>query len=229
MLESLAQGGPQRTAVADGCTGRPFQPRADFRMGQLEHQIVRPQAGNIDGGVKPFERVIEIVREKNGLQLALLQHLPGPVVCGHRLGRGVVQGLPVVRRDPIAVEAEKLAGDLQQPAVLNRVLQRRQIGKQPLAFLFGIQARLFDLLFGHAGRVGEFRVVVIAQNIGRRRRRRLEGVDVRVGIDQDDRIQLLKQALSECVGHGVHQPFRERNARRTSRARTLASPPLFRV
>lgn len=100
-----------------------------------------------------------------------------------------VDGLPVVEREPLAVETEELPQHLDQPTVLDRVLQRLQVLDQAPHFLAWRKLRLLDRLAGEAGRMSQLRVVVIAEHVGERGRRRRERVDVRMRIDDDERVE----------------------------------------
>ena len=75
------------------------------------------------------------------------------------------------------------------------------MGDQTRHLLTRRQTRLLDVGFRHAGRVGQFRVIVIAQDIGERRRGGSMRIDVRVRIDEDQRIQFGEQPLSKFNGH----------------------------
>ncbi len=44
---------------------------------QVEHQIVRPQAGDVDAGVEAFQRIVEVVGQKHRFQFADPQHFVG--------------------------------------------------------------------------------------------------------------------------------------------------------
>ncbi len=96
---------------------------------------------------------------------------------------GVPQRVGVGGVDALALKAEEGAGNLQKPAVLCRVVEAIHVGEDgadALARLnIGGERRLV-----HAGGVGQFGVVVIAQNVVERARRRTVRVDVRVRIEK---------------------------------------------
>ena len=97
---------------------------------QLEHQVVRPQTGDELLGVPAFERVVEIVGQEDGLELRPVPDLlvPRRPVAGP-LGP-VVELLDGVRRDPIVGKSVKRAGDLQQPRVLDGIVNLVQVLRQ---------------------------------------------------------------------------------------------------
>ena len=47
----------------------PRQTVTHARRPQMENQIIRSQAGYVDAGIPPGERIVEIVRQKYGFQL----------------------------------------------------------------------------------------------------------------------------------------------------------------
>ena len=203
MLEQVRHRLTQRRHVPNRRPGESLQPFAHFGFRQVKHQIVRPQAGDVDPGVEALERIVELVGQEDRRQLTLLQDLLRPVGLRQIGFRRIVHGFPVVHGNPLAVEPEELAGDFDQPTVLGRVFDRAEVGHQPLAFFPRIQIRRFDLPFGHARGMGQFRVVMVTQNVGQRPGRGSQGVDVRVRIGQRQAVQFGKQPIAKCCGHGA--------------------------
>ena len=192
MFEQLADG-LAYFRRATGFAARGFsQSGTYFRLSQMKHQVVSAQAGDIQLGVKARERIVEIVGEKDRLQPALLQYLRGPVGREHFRRRRIVERFPVVGRHAIVGKTEQRAGHLDEPAVLNRVIEWHQVLDQPADFLFRIEPRLFDARLGHAGRVGQLGVVMIAEHIGQRLRGWRVRIDVRMRIDEDQPIQFIE-------------------------------------
>ena len=216
MLEQLADGLPQRGGVFHRYAAGLLQPLVHARLGQVKHQIVGPQAGDVHVGVEAGQRVVEVVGQKHGFELRFAQHTARPIGLGHPLLGGIVQRFPILRRQPVVREAEERLGHFDEPTVLDRVLQRPHAGHQPADLFLGGKPRLFDLLLRHPGRVGQLGVVVIAQDVGQRRGSRLQRVDVRVRIDQDERIELVEQPLAKSLGHELRFLFQIIEQRRIS-------------
>ena len=153
--------------------------------------------------IPAFQRIVKVVGQQHRLELALPQDLLRPVRRTHLLHGRVVKGLPVVERDVVVREPKERLRNVDEPAVLNRVLQRLEMRDQSPHFFARIEIRHFDVLLGHAGRVGQFRVVVIAQDVRQRAGCRLMRIDVRMRIDQHDRIEFVEQPLPQRLRHAT--------------------------
>ena len=63
---------------------------------QVKHEVVGSQTGDVDAGVETLERIVEIVGQKDRLQLARSQHLSRPVRLAHSSAAVIVESFPVV-------------------------------------------------------------------------------------------------------------------------------------
>src|SRR5262245_43547347 len=99
MFEKLANRGPQRRSIPEVSVRRLFEPLAGFRFAEMENQVVGSEAGDIAFGIEAGERIIEIVREKYGIELRAIEHLLLPVGLGQFLVRSVVERFPIAPRD----------------------------------------------------------------------------------------------------------------------------------
>ena len=203
MFEQGAHGAAQVRGVVKGDPSRSFQAPAHRRIGKAENQIVGPEAGDVELRVEPLQGVVEVAGQKHPPEPAPPEHVLFPGLRGHEALRRLVDRLPVVRRDPVPVEAEQRLGHLHQPTVLHRVLHRPQMGDQPRRLFSGSDIGVLDLLSGHAGGMGQLRVVVIPQDVGQRLGSGPVRVDVGVRVDEPHRIQLLKDPVSQFQGHDL--------------------------
>ena len=88
MVKQTAHRGPQGTDVADGQTARPVQTLPHLPLREAEHEVIGPQARNVDVRVKTLQRVVELVGQKHRLQPALVEHLLRPIGAPHPFRRG---------------------------------------------------------------------------------------------------------------------------------------------
>ncbi len=188
MLETLLQRSPK-------CAQRPrqrhpaalLQPGPHLGLGQMENQVVGPQTGDVGVRIEPLQRVIEIVGQKDRLDVTLVQDRLRPVGAVHLFLGGVIQRLPIVRRDLVVLEPEELLTNLDQPMVVGRVGDVAQPVNHPANQFARPDPFFLDLDARHAGGMNEFGVVVIPQDVSQRAGRRRMGIDVRVGVDQSNR------------------------------------------
>ncbi len=202
--EPLLERRPQarkRTVELDPGTGR--EPLSRFRFTEVEHQVVGAETRDVRVGIKAFERVVEIVGQEDRFHVALIEHRTGPLGRGHLAFRRVVQRFPVRRVDPVPVEPEKGPANLDQPAVLGRVLERPQALDEPSDQFTRGERRVLDPRLRHPRGVRQFGVVVIAQQIRQGARSGRVRVDVRVGVDQADSGERLVDRCLKGVRHGI--------------------------
>ena len=207
VLEQLSHRRAQAVRVADLHPRRLRQPVSHLQGVQLEDEVVGPQAGDVEVRVEPLQSIIELVRQEDPFEVRLGDHLVGPAGVAHRRGGGVVQRLPVLTRQPVAVPVEERPGQLREPAQLHRIVQPLQRRHEVRHQLLRVQRAAFrlDFLFGKAGGAGKFGVVVVAENVGERRAGRRAGVDVGVTVVDRDLFELPEDAVGG--GFGGHGPI----------------------
>ncbi len=71
MVEQLADRLPQRRGIAARTGPWPCRAACAPRLGQVEHQVVRAQAGNVQLRIEARQRIVEIVGQEDGRQPAL--------------------------------------------------------------------------------------------------------------------------------------------------------------
>src|SRR4051794_24851940 len=135
----------------------------------MKNQVISSQAGNVAVRVEAFERIVKIIREKDLFQLALFEDLVFPVGLSHLRASSIVEQLPVIGRDGIALEAKERAAHLEQPVDLDGVIEIAELLDEPADFFFRRKLLLFDSRLIQPGRMSELGVVVIAENVGERR------------------------------------------------------------
>ena len=183
-----------------------FKPFTDLSLVQLEHQVIGSQTRNVGVGVKPAQRVIEIIGQEYRLDVALIQHHLGPLSRCHRTLGGVVNRFPIGGVDAICLEAKKFLANFDEPAVLRGIFDWPKVVHQAANQFVRRNPRLFDFVFGHPRGMCQLGVVVVAQQIGERSRRRSMRIDVGVRIDQSDRGDGLVNRLSGWMRHDSGAP-----------------------
>ncbi len=108
MLEQLSGCLAQLGCRAGTGAGSLFQPGANLGPGQVKHQIVGAQAGNVQLCVEALERIVEIVGQKDRFDSRLCgKHLPGPITPGAFSPpprRTATPNFPRVTRSPLKAE-----------------------------------------------------------------------------------------------------------------------------
>ena len=126
-LEDPADRLAQAREILDIDPRGPPQPINGVRLMKLENQVVGPQAGHIRGGIPALERVIEVVGQENRLQPRGLPDLPIPLLTIAIAERTVVKLADRLGIDPVVGETVEGPGNLQQPGVLDRVIDALEI------------------------------------------------------------------------------------------------------
>ena len=108
-----------------------------------------------------------------------------PIRRVHFGERRVVECFPVRAVDAIRLEAKQLAGQLDQPTKLHGVVDLTESLRNAVNLFFGADARLFDVFARHAGRVGEFGIIVIAEDVSQRFAGWTVRIDMCVRVDEN--------------------------------------------
>ena len=152
---------------------------------------------------KPVERIVEIVGQKHRFELALLR-APASAQSGSAIfcGGRVVERFPVLRRDRGRRRSRRTRWAISTSQLYWIVFSSgaERSTSRP-TFSFGSRPGSSICALRHAGRMGQLGVIVIAQDVGQRRRGRRVRVDVRVRIDQHQRVELIEQTLAKGLGH----------------------------
>jgi hypothetical protein len=151
----------------------------------LEHQRIRPQARDVFRGIEAVQLVVELVGQEDRVQLRLLANLLFPVGLGEGSLGGIEEGVRVRHGDAVTREAEELAGNLDEPGVLHRVVQPAHVAEDG-ADAVARRRLAAQRLVAHPGRVRQLRVVVVAEDVVERLGSGGERVDVRVRINEGD-------------------------------------------
>ena len=181
---------PDSADIARLHPGCPRESLEDARLPGVEDELVDPQAGHPERGVEALEGIVEVVGEEDRLDTALGEHAGRPPWIGRTLPDPVRQIWPVGGRQCIPLKPEQVPGDLHQPGDLDGVCEIRQTGDDPRDPRLRLEPRSLDRFPRHPGRMDQFGVVVVAEDVGQCARGRGERIDVRVRIDERRRGEL---------------------------------------
>lgn len=102
----------------------------------------------------------------------------------------VVKMFPVIVGNSVVSEPEEPLAHFEQPAVLGCVFDGGEPWHEATDFFFRVESLLFDLLTRESGRVGQFGIVVVTENISESSGGCLVRIDVGMGVDQPKGFEL---------------------------------------
>ena len=181
-LEDPADRLAQAGQVLDVHLRAPPQPLDGPGLVQLEHQVVGPQAGDVLAGVPSFQRIVELVGQEDGLQPGGVPDLAIPFGAVVLVECPVVQLADVLGSDLVVGEAVEGPGDLDQPGVLDRVVDALEVSGQVLRPGPRIEIGA-DLGRRHPRGVGELGIVMVPEDLIEVACGGPVGVDVRMGVE----------------------------------------------
>jgi hypothetical protein len=89
---------------------------------EFQNQVVGAEARDVGRGVPAFERVVEVVRQEDRLELGRLPDGAVPGLAVLRVVGALVEVVDGVGVDPVAFEAVEGPGDFEEPGILDRVV-----------------------------------------------------------------------------------------------------------
>src|SRR5579885_3656810 len=95
----------------------------------MKDEIIRAQTGDVAIGVEAFERIVEIVGEKNLLDVRAAQHLVFPLGLRHEALRRLPENVRIGGGEAITGKIEKRTSNFQKPSVLSRVVETIHVFK----------------------------------------------------------------------------------------------------
>ena len=111
---------------------------------------------------------------------------------------GVAQRIGVVPADAVALETQENAGDFEKPRILHRVVDAIQVAEHG-GDAFARRRVGAQRFLVHAGGMGQFGVIVVAENVVETAGRRLVRINVGMWVDQRDLDNLVKQVARELI------------------------------
>ena len=176
-------------------------------LAQVKHQVIGAQTRYVSVGVKTFQRVVKIIGQENRFDVAFVQDHLWPLGIAHFFFCCVVQRFPIRLGDSVVLKIKERLTDTDQPLVVSCVFDIGQSTNQSAHQFTWLDSVFFDLRFGHPGRVNEFGVVVVTQNVRQRGGRGCMGVDVCMGVNQTNRsdgfVDRFSCGLKHCLSRGL--------------------------
>src|SRR6266566_9934537 len=112
MLEQSGRRPAQTAGISYLDSSRLQQPLSNFRLVEMEDQVVRPQTGDITVRVEAFEGIVEVVGQEDFFQVRQPKHLILPAGLCHEEFGAVAEPAAVGEGDVFALKVEESASDL---------------------------------------------------------------------------------------------------------------------